>query len=513
PSVYSIGPLHTIVRDIEDKDLQSLGSSLWKEEHECLEWLDCQESGSVIYVNFGSITVITPQQLEEFSWGLANSEQKFLWVIRPDLVRVDALVLSAEILEMTRDRGFVASWCPQEKVLDHPSIGGFLTHSGWNSTLESITSGVPMICWPFFAEQQTNCWWCCNQWGIGVEIDSDVNRNQVEKVVRDLMDGKCIDLTTKATIWKKKAASCESSRQNIDNLINQVLNPAVLRSKPTGRTFTIVGNACPLTRITTTTEVSLRKPTALDNETSKPVVTLVYSRKPRKSITNVPVSKSKVFKIVLWYLDSGCSKHMTGDRSQLTNIVNKFLGTIKFGNDHVAKILGYGVDLLTGSRGNNLYTLSLGDMMASSPICLLSKASKTKSWLWHRRLSHLNFGAINHLARHGLVRGLPKLKFEKDHLCSACAMGKSKKKPHKPKSEDTNQEKLYLLHMDLCGPMRVASVNGKKYILVIVDDYSRFTWVKFLRSKDEAPDFIIKFLNMIQVRLKMTVQRIRTDNV
>ncbi|GJZ26830.1 retrovirus-related pol polyprotein from transposon TNT 1-94 [Tanacetum coccineum] len=274
--------------------------------------------------------------------------------------------------------------------------------------------------------------------------------------------------------------------------------------RPTGRTFTIVGNACPLTRITTTTEVPIRKPTTLDNETSKTIVTLVYSRKPRKSKTNVPVSKSKVVQIVLWYLDSGCSKHMTGDRSQLTNFVNKFLGTVKFGNDHVAKILGYGdyqignvtisrvyyveglghnlfsvgqfcdsnlevafrqhtcfirnlegVDLLTGSRGNNLYTLSLGDMMASSPICLLSKASKTKSWLWHRRLSHLNFGAINHLARQGLVRGLPKLKFEKDHLCSACAMGKSKKKPHKPKSEDTNQEKLYLLHMDLCRPMRV----------------------------------------------------------
>ncbi|GJV95404.1 putative ribonuclease H-like domain-containing protein [Tanacetum coccineum] len=191
--------------------------------------------------------------------------------------------------------------------------------------------------------------------------------------------------------------------------------------------------------------------------------------------------------------------------------------TVKFENDHVAKILGYGdyhirnvtilrvyyveglghnlfsvrqfcdsnlevafrqhtcfirnlegVDLLTRSRGNNLYTLSLGDMMASSHICLLLKASKTKSWLWHRRLSNLNFGAINHLARHGLVRGLPKLKFEKDHLCFACAMGKSKKKPHKPKSEDTNQEKLYLLHIDLCGPMRVASINGKKYILVII---------------------------------------------
>nr|GEY91306.1 hypothetical protein [Tanacetum cinerariifolium] len=120
-------------------------------------------------------------------------------------------------------------------------------------------------------------------------------------------------------------------------------------------------------------------------------------------------------------------------------------------------------------------------------------------WLWHRRLSHLNFGAINHLARQGLVRGLPKLKFEKDHLCLACAMAKSTKKTHKPKSKDTNQEKLYLLHMDLCGPMRVKSVNGKKYILVIVDDYSRFTWVKFLRSKDETLTFIIKFLKMIQV--------------
>nr|GEW32441.1 hypothetical protein [Tanacetum cinerariifolium] len=91
-------------------------------------------------------------------------------------------------------------------------------------------------------------------------------------------------------------------------------------------------------------------------------------------------------------------------------------------------------------------------------------ASKTKSWLWHQRLYHLNFGAINHLARHDLVQGLPKLKFEKDHMCSTCAMGKRMKKPHKPKFKDTNQEKLYLLHIDLYGPMRVASVNGKKRI-------------------------------------------------
>ncbi|GJT73272.1 retrovirus-related pol polyprotein from transposon TNT 1-94 [Tanacetum coccineum] len=170
----------------------------------------------------------------------------------------------------------------------------------------------------------------------------------------------------------------------------------------------------------------------------------------------------------------------------------------------------WGSDTLVALSSSSL--IDCRDMMASSPICLLSKITKTKSWLWHLYLSYLNFGAINHLARHGLVRGLPRLKFEKDHLCYVCAMGKSKKQSHKPKSEDTNQEKLYLLHMDLCGPMRVASVNGKKYILIIVDDYSRFTWVKFLASKDEAPDFIIKFLKMIQVRLNATVRNIRTDN-
>ncbi|GJV42582.1 retrovirus-related pol polyprotein from transposon TNT 1-94 [Tanacetum coccineum] len=132
------------------------------------------------------------------------------------------------------------------------------------------------------------------------------------------------------------------------------------------------------------------------------------------------------------------------------------------------------------SRDTNLYTISLDDMLNTSLICLLSKASMTKSWLWYRRLSHLNFSTLNKLAKDGLAQGIPKLKFKKDHLCSACALGKIKKSSHQPKAEDTNQEKLYLLHMDLYGPMRVESINGKKYILVIVDDYSRFTWDKFL---------------------------------
>ncbi|GKD71627.1 retrovirus-related pol polyprotein from transposon TNT 1-94, partial [Tanacetum coccineum] len=268
-----------------------------------------------------------------------------------------------------------------------------------------------------------------------------------------------------------------------------------------------------------------------------------------------------VVQIILWYLDSGCSKHMTRNRSQLMNFVSKFLGTIRFGNDHIARIMGYGdyelgnvtilivyyveglghnlfsvgqfcdadlevafqkntcfirnlegVDLLSGSRDTNLYTISLDDMLKTSPICLLSKASKTKSWLWHRRLSHLNFCTLNKLAKDGLARGIPRLKFQKDHLCSACALGKSKKSSHQPKAEDTNQEKLYLLHMDLCGPIRVAGINEKRYILVIVDDYSRFTWVKFLRTKDEAPKAIIKCIKNIQVHLNAPVHNVRTDN-
>ncbi|GJU14068.1 retrovirus-related pol polyprotein from transposon TNT 1-94, partial [Tanacetum coccineum] len=128
------------------------------------------------------------------------------------------------------------------------------------------------------------------------------------------------------------------------------------------------------------------------------------------------------------------------------------------------------------------------------------------------RLSHLNFNYITSLAKNGLVQGLPKLKYQKDHLCSACALGKSKKHSHKPKAKDSIQEKLYLLHMDLCEPMRIQSINRRKYILVIVDDYSRFTWMKFLRSKDEVSEFMIKFLKMIQVRLNETIRNIRTDN-
>nr|GFA70747.1 integrase, catalytic region, zinc finger, CCHC-type, peptidase aspartic, catalytic [Tanacetum cinerariifolium] len=192
---------------------------------------------------------------------------------------------------------------------------------------------------------------------------------------------------------------------------------------------------------------------------------LDYLRHLKESVETIRdiVEEAKVVvQIVLWYLNSGCSKHMTGDRSRLLNFMKKFIGIVRFGNDHFGAIMGYGDYVVgesvisRGSRGSNLYTIWVEDMMKSSPICLLSKASKNKSWLWHWRLNHLNFSTINDLARKDLVRGLPRLKFEKGHLCSACQLGKSKKHTHKPKAKNTNLEVLNTLHIILCGPMRPA---------------------------------------------------------
>ncbi|KAK7301189.1 hypothetical protein RJT34_12050 [Clitoria ternatea] len=228
PSVYSIGPLNLLLKDVNDKELSKIGSNLWREETECLEWLDTKEPNSVVYVNFGSITVMTNEQLVEFAWGLANTSKTFLWVIRPDLVGGENAVLPPEFVEETENRGLLCNWCPQEQVLTHPAIGGFLTHSGWNSTLESVCGGVPMICWPFFAEQQTNCRFSCKDWGIGLEIE-DVKRDKIEGLVNELMDGeKGKEMKGKALQWKKLATDAASSPHgtsflNLENLVREVL--------------------------------------------------------------------------------------------------------------------------------------------------------------------------------------------------------------------------------------------------------------------------------------------------
>ncbi|KAI3681773.1 hypothetical protein L6452_36577 [Arctium lappa] len=252
---------------------------------------------------------------------------------------------------------------------------------------------------------------------------------------------------------------------------------------------------------------------------------------------------------------------MTGRRELLTNFTERFCGNVHFGNDHYSPIRGYrdivkdnitikkvsyveglghnlfsigqfcdknlevtfkakrcsvrtedGKEILAGTRRTNLYTIDLSSLKPDKEVCLLSKASAEQSWLWHRRLSHLNFKNINKLVLDGHVKGMPDLKFAKDHLCAACEKGKMKKASHKPKAVPSTSRSLALIHMDLCGPMRVQSINHKKYVLVMVNDFSRYTWVRFLRSKDETPELIISLLKSIQVSLNQIVQTIRTDN-
>ncbi|GJV27807.1 retrovirus-related pol polyprotein from transposon TNT 1-94 [Tanacetum coccineum] len=174
--------------------------------------------------------------------------------------------------------------------------------------------------------------------------------------------------------------------------------------------------------------------------------------------------------------------------------------TVKFGNDQIAPILGYGDlgnDLLTGSHRTNLYSITLQDTSTPNPICLMAKATSSQAWLWHRRRYHLNFDTINLLSKNNIVTGLPKLKFVKDHLCSSCELGKAKRKSFHTNTTPSSKRRLQFLHMDLCGPMRVENINGKKYVLVIVDDYSRYTWTHFLRSKDETPAVLIDFLTLV----------------
>ncbi|GJU37104.1 retrovirus-related pol polyprotein from transposon TNT 1-94 [Tanacetum coccineum] len=150
------------------------------------------------------------------------------------------------------------------------------------------------------------------------------------------------------------------------------------------------------------------------------------------------------------------------------------------------------------SRGTGLYSITLQDTSTPKPICLMAKASSLQAWLWHRCLSHLNFNTINLLSKYDIVIGLPKLRFLKDHHCSSCELGKPNESPSRKKLPPSSKRQLQILHMDLCGPMRVEIFNGKKYMLVIVDDYSRYTWTHFLRSKDETPEVVIDFLKLVQ---------------
>ncbi|XP_075674870.1 7-deoxyloganetin glucosyltransferase-like [Castanea sativa] len=209
-----LNDISSFVRTTNENDIM-FNFFISEEDEACAKFSSC-------------ITIMTPQQLIEFAWGLANSEKHFWRIIRPDLVRGDSAIIPPEFVTETKDRGMLASWCPQEQILKHPSIGGFLTHSGWNSTLESVCCGVPMISWPFFGDQQMNCQYCCVEWGIAMEVDNNVQRDEMEKLVRELIDGeKGKEIKKNVMEWKTKPKDSTkpsgSSYQNLDKFIAEVL--------------------------------------------------------------------------------------------------------------------------------------------------------------------------------------------------------------------------------------------------------------------------------------------------
>ncbi|KAJ9553800.1 hypothetical protein OSB04_017845 [Centaurea solstitialis] len=261
----------------------------------------------------------------------------------------------------------------------------------------------------------------------------------------------------------------------------------------------------------------------------------------------------------IWYLDSGCSRHMTGSKFVLSNYREERGPAVTFGGNGKGQTRGYGTltngvttfkrvayveglmhnllsisqlcdknhkvsfskkkckvknrrkeVILTGVRHADIYIINMNT--STDNFCFVSRASSDTNWLWHKRLSHLNFKTLNQLCINNLVIGLPDFRYTKVSLCSACEKGKQTRASFKSKQISSISSPLQLLHMDLFGPVNVQSIAGKKYTLVIVDEYSRYTWVFFLRSKSDAPEEIILFVRKMERLNNLTVRSIRSDH-
>jgi len=261
-----------------------------------------------------------------------------------------------------------------------------------------------------------------------------------------------------------------------------------------------------------------------------------------------------------WYLDSGCSRYMTGERSMFLTLTMKEGGTVIFGGIQNGKIIGTGtignssisinnvwlVDglrhnllsisqfcdngydvmfeknnctvinkddqsiLFKGKRRNNVYKINFSELTDQKVLCLLSMSDK--KWLWHKRLGHANWRLISKLSKLQLVRGLPDIEYHSDALCSACQKGKIVKISFKSKDIVSTSRLLELLHIDLFGPVSTVSLYGSKYGLIIVDDYSRWSWVKFFKSKDDSYDVFSKFCIQVQSEKELRILKVKSDH-
>ncbi|KAI3769035.1 hypothetical protein L6452_00131 [Arctium lappa] len=371
-------------------------------------------------------------------------------------------------------------------------------------------------------------------------------------------------------IWVPRSTNSVSTAENINaaNTVTTANSVSTAENINAANTVTTANKVSTAKHASTAHAVSTSKTsTASGKCVSKPIIVTKYSKNEESKFKNLGNQQLKGKSI--WHVDSGCSRHMTGNMSCLQDFKHINGGHVAFGDNLTSgKISGKGnvtkgkmtfedvyyvdqlkynllsvshvcdkqhsilftntecmilapgfkaVDesmiLLRTPRKNNVYCLDMDNVDSDSSLnCLVSKASVDESSLWHRRMCHMNFKTMNKLVKNNLVRGLPSKVFSCDDHCVACLKGKQHKTSHKTKELNTISSCLQLLHMDLFGPTNVMSIGKKSYCLVIVDDYSRFTWVYFLRTKDETSGLIKSFILRIENQTNQKVKVIRSDN-
>ncbi|KAM0039843.1 putative 7-deoxyloganetin glucosyltransferase [Helianthus debilis subsp. tardiflorus] len=222
PKMLPIGPLLAT-----NKSTKQVGH-FWNEDSTCLTWLDQQPVCSVIYVAFGSITILNQIQFEELALALEETKRPFLWVVRPGTSGSMDYVYPSGYMERIGTRGKVVSWAPQQKVLNYPSVACFMSHCGWNSTMEGVSNGVPFLCWPYFADQFFNKTYICDIWKTGVGLNKDgtgiVTREEIKSKVEQLLSNNLIK--ENASNLKEKVMDCvqvgRSSNKNLNKFLDWV---------------------------------------------------------------------------------------------------------------------------------------------------------------------------------------------------------------------------------------------------------------------------------------------------
>ncbi|XP_010242477.1 PREDICTED: UDP-glycosyltransferase 74F2-like [Nelumbo nucifera] len=222
----AIGPtIPSMYLDKQVEDDSDYGLHLYKPDSgDCINWLNKRAEGSVVYVSFGSMAALSVEQMEEIAWGLRRSDSYFLWVVR----RSEAEKLPSKFVEETSDKGLIVTWCPQLEVLTHNTVGCFVTHCGWNSTLEGVSLGVPMVGIPQWTDQIPNAKFVQDIWGMGLRAQPNekgiVSREEVERCVREIMEEEKVkEIRKNAIKWRDLAREAVgeggTSDKNIDEFV------------------------------------------------------------------------------------------------------------------------------------------------------------------------------------------------------------------------------------------------------------------------------------------------------